>query len=342
MASGVLFATGFDWLPDHTVGASATYGWSGGNLYVSGTYKNGAAGKGGKVDDTWNGFVSRPHVILASPVDHVVLQFGYRPAGGLEDALWVQFLANSSTTVQCDIYRLSNGGLQVKRGSTVLGTTAPALMTSTSAWYGIEIRAKFDNSAGELQIVINGTSVLSLTGIDTQDSAYGDCTGFALNASLAWYLDDVVFRDYAANASLLGYMQVKALMPAGTGDGATMTPSAAVANWTCVDEIPSDDDTTYVESSTPGDKDTYAIQDHGLTAGQVLAVQTHHVARRTDGASRQFQSVLRYSGSEATGATQTLGSSYAPYSALFDDCPGTTGWTLAQLAALKVGQVVIA
>jgi len=343
MATGVLFATGFDYLPD---GTNVTpYGWTGGTFSRLGAaYARGGSGKGVQVEDTWNGFSSKPHLATLPATDHLVLQFAYRPAALITEAsLFVQFLCNSTTTVQLHVNKTAAGLLQVVRGSTTLGTSSGVAMTDPDAWYYIEIRVKFDGAAGAVEIVINDDQVLSLTSQDTEDSAFSDCTGFAFHAGGNYYwLDDILVRDYSVIASMIGDYRIVGLMPDGATADVDFTPSTG-ANYAAVDEIGPDDDTTYVESSTVGHKDLYALTDTDFPGGgEVLAVQVHHYAKRADAGPRQIRPVLRHSGNETTGATVTLGASYARTSERFDDVPGGTGWTLAQVDALEVGQEVIA
>ena len=343
MATGVLFATGFDYLPDAIGGVPAD--WTGGVFNRLGAaYARGGAGKGVQVLDTQFAFTGRPHIANLPATDHLVLQFAYRPAALItEGTLFVQFLCNSTTTVQLHVNKTAAGLLQVVRGSTVLGTSSGVAMTDTDEWYYIEIRVKFDASAGAVEIVINDDQVLSLTSQDTEDSAFSDCTGFAFHAgqNLYW-LDDILVRDYSVIASMIGDYRIVGLMPDGATADVDFTPSAG-ANYAAVDEIGPDGDTTYVESSTVGHKDLYTVADPAFPGGgEVLAVQVHHYAKRTDGGPRQIRPVLRHSGNETTGATVTLGASYARTSELFDDVPGGSGWTLAQVDALEAGQEVIA
>jgi len=342
MASGVLLATGFDWWPDGTWVNAASFGWTGGGFqFVGAAQRNGASGKGAANYDT-----GRPYVITPT-TDQVVLQFAMKPSTHTGIHGICTFLANATATDwQLTIWRLADGSIAAYRGATNLGQTAAGLLMPGGVWIYLEVRVLFDASAGEVEILLNGEQVLLIEGVDTQDTAYDDCTGmmFRMDVGNSVYLDDIVFRDWDAQPSFFGYLAVRSYMPAEDGDSSDFTGSDAdkVDNYLLVDETVSDEDTTYVASATPGDQDTYTIQDHGIVTGQVLAVQVHHSARKTDGATRQFAPVLRHGSDETVGATRTLSTGYATYTESFDDCPGSTGWTLAQLAALKVGQVVIA
>ena len=340
MASGMLFAEGFDWRVD---GGYLPSGWTGGYANtISASYRNGPTGKGMRNYDTSHLYFT------TAATDHVVLHYMVKPSSHNGQYALCSFLCNSTSTYQLSVDRMSDGSIAVYRptGPVELGRTAAGLMPISGAWMGLEIRVKFDNSAGEVEIRIDGVQQLLLTSVDTQDTAYADCTGvmFKMDVGNETSVDDIVFRDYSVNPTMTGNYIVRSLMPNGNGNSSQFTGSDADStdNYLLVDEIPHDSDTTYVESSTIGHKDMYAITNTGFSAATILAVQVHTIARKTDGVTRQIETVIRHSTNETNGATQTLGSSYDTRKDVFDDVPGGTGWTLAQVEALEVGQTVIA
>lgn len=337
MSKGILFTEGFDWRPN---GGGSLSDWSGTWADVNAAYAYGT-GKGARDYST-----NRPWCSIPT-TDHVVAHFFMRTSAHATEQGLCAFLANNDPNewqlkVNIDS---SVGAIVVYRGSTEIGRTANNLIARNSPWYGIELRVKFDNTVGEVNLRLDGVEVLALTNQDTQNTAYNDCTGFMFRVDIGNYLyyDHIVIRDYSVTSAILGNLSVIALAPSGNGNSTQLTGSDgdSVDNYLLVDESPSDSDTTYVQSSTVGHKDTYALADTNITTGYVYAVKVNLIARSTDGVTRQIQPVIRHSTNETTGSTQTLTGSYVARSSLFNDVPGGTDWTIAQVDALEAGQVVV-
>jgi len=338
MASGVLFATGLDWQPNGVNFLPSN--WTGGNVnQLNTSFRVGPFGKGMRVFDTTNG----PYkTVTGGPYTHVVLQFAFKMdtgVGGTNN--WIEFLTNNATTIQFNMRVLSDGTIEARRGSTVVASSAAGVVAAASTEYTIEIRLLVDDTVGEVEVLLDGVQVLVGTGLDTKDTAFVGCTGFRVqNPVNGWNMDDIIFRDWSVISSFIGFHVVRPFMPDGAGDATDFTPSAG-ANWAAVDEVATDDDSTYVESATVGHKDLYNIATTGFTSASVLAVQVHHIARKTDGVLREIRPLLKHGATELAGATVALGTSYSRTSELFDDVPGGSGWTLAQVEALQVGQEVV-
>ena len=88
------------------------------------------------------------------------------------------------------------------------------------------------------------------------------------------------------------------------------TPSSGSDNFSRLAEIPPDDDTSWVASATPADRDLYAMTPLGTTPLAIKGLQQTALARKDDAGDRGLSLVLR-SGTEVAVAPQAiLGSSY--------------------------------
>ena len=131
------------------------------------------------------------------------------------------------------------------------------------------------------------------------------------------------------------------LLPTGAGTTTQFTADTGV-NYTRVNEATPDGDTSYVESSTVGQIDSYALADLPAAATAVKSLAVCHYARKTDVGSRQMGALVRTGGTNFTHPTGVnLGNSYLYDFSAWGTNPGTVAaWTVADVNALEAGQVV--
>jgi hypothetical protein len=206
------------------------------------------------------------------------------------------------TTLGMNIRMDTDGTLKAYRGVTLVGSTVSALTTNT--WYYLEFKIYTHNSAGTIDINVNGTSWLSLTSQDTAQAALTYHTAFRLQApSLNTSWDDVYFLDAtgSANNDLLGNRKVVAIAPGSAGDSTDWTPSAG-SNYQNVDDgALLDEDTTYNETSTDNHQDLYNYANLPSDIATVDGVQITSEGRVTTG-SMDLSAVIK------TGTTTSVGS----------------------------------
>jgi hypothetical protein len=260
---------------------------------------------------------------------------------------------NDSASVQAGCWiNASTGQINVVRNGTVLGTSTTVLVPST--WYYIEFKGTIDNATGVAVLKINDTTEVSLSGIDTQNTANANANqieiGGSYGGSSSGYLldfDDVYICDNsggAPNNDFLGDVRVDALMPSGNGNSSNLVGSDADStdNYLLVDEIPPNDDTDYVESATVTDEDTYVYGNLDSTSGTVYGVQIVPRARKTDAGARAIASVARLSATEVDSADKVLSSSYTYQPDVRETKPGGGAWTIADVNSAEFGVKVTA
>ncbi len=231
----------------------------------------------------------------------------------------------------------------ITRAGTTLVTSSVALTTGT--WYYIEIKATIHDTTGSVELRVDGVTVASATGIDTRNGA----TGVIDNLAVAWansgtsqlsYFDDLYVCDQSGlvNNDFLGDVRVQAILPNGNGNSSVLVGSDgnSTDNYLLVDENPPNT-TDYVESSTPGDKDTYAFADVSPTSGTVHAVQVLPYAVKTDAGARSIVSVARLSGTEVDSAAKTLSTTWRYLSDIRETKPGGGAWSISDVNAAEFG-----
>jgi hypothetical protein len=79
-------------------------------------------------------------------------------------------LRDVANAAQIRFYIQTTGGIAVYRGATLLGATSGPAVTANT-WSHIECKVFISDTVGTVEIRVNGTQVLSLTGIDTKNTA---------------------------------------------------------------------------------------------------------------------------------------------------------------------------
>lgn len=244
-------------------------------------------------------------------------------------------------TEQLTLLRKSDGAIEVRRGKasgTIIGTSAAGVFP-VNAWTYIEVKATINDTTGAVEVHVNGTSVLTLSSVDTKNTANAFITRYALSTGL---YDDHYFLDTTGSAptnDMLGDVKVEVIYPNAAGDSTDFTPSAG-SNFQNVDDVTTNDgDSTYNESSTTGQIDLFNLQPLVATSGVVFAVQSHMVARKTDGVVREVRQKLKSGSTVVDGATVGLGTSYQQYHGVIEELDPDTAaaWTISGVNALQAG-----
>ena len=261
-------------------------------------------------------------------------------------------LLSGPTDFQVSLALNTAGFIEAYQGSpqagTLLGTGSHLVTIGT--WYFVELGAYIDNSAGTLQVFVNGMLDLDLSGIDTQALA-GDTAdtivlgGFitATGGALSFWLGQIYVCDDqgASENTFLGDCRVIAQVPTGDGAHAEWTPLTGGDQYAMVDEIPPDGDTSYVSSRALGAIDTFTFPALGVT-GTVIAVKTCMDAERDDVGYRAIAPVIRQLGTDYIYADVVASAgSYAKFTETFLVRPSDGNpWQASDLATTEFGVAV--
>lgn len=302
---------------------------SGGTVNTS----NGRSGKGWATDGAaWEYALSS-----ADQDDVVVLGFAFKPSGsGSSGVLFTIFdTTNFYTNLQVS-YNPGAGTLEVAAGNVVRFTTASGTVPS-GAWSYIELKVRFSNTVGTLELRVNEDIAGSATGIDTVTGGAEVAGRLKLRASGYGSIDDIYFLNEQGSAhnDFLGDITVEAKKPNGNGNSSGMTGSDgnSTDNYALVSD---NSDATYVEHATAGTKDTYAFENLTITDRPILGVQAWARAL-TDAGPKKLAIVGRSGASEADSADQTLTTSVANYKHTFATKPGGGAWTAGAFDAAEFG-----
>lgn len=246
-------------------------------------------------------------------------------------------------------YEFATKKLYVTRnGTTILGPGV--VVTKTSLWHYYELRVVISDMVGEVEVRVDGNTYLSGTLLDTRNGgATVDTIRFGDRGNFdgTQILDDIYICDGTGSAptnTFLGDVKVESIFPSGNGNSSVLVGSDgnSIDNYLLVDESAPNSDTDYVESSTVGDKDTYAYGNLTATLGTVYGVQVLPWAKKTDAGARKIASIARLSGTEVDSADKTLFTDYSYYLDVREAKPGGGVWTITDVNAAEFGVKVTA
>lgn len=257
---------------------------------------------------------------------------------------WNLFEFRDSTAVQLGLYTDSSNQILIKTHTTVLSSTGYAI--PTDEWIYLEFKGTIGNADGAYELKINGVSIVSDSGIDTQrtGNAYATSVLFRFSGigSSFHYLDDIyIFDDVGSfQNDFVGDVHVETLLPSADGYLNQWIPfPGGVDNYENVDEADPDDDTTFVATSGVGYIDSYEFADLVTLSGSIYGLAVNIWAKKDDAGSRTLNAIVRpttttYSGSAPISISDTYG--YSTFH--FETNPETAGyWTIAQINAGEFG-----
>jgi hypothetical protein len=254
---------------------------------------------------------------------------------------YVQVWLTDGSTNQIGFRIRNDGKPQIVRGDdTVLANAANSVALNT--WHFFQFRATVADSNGTAELRVNGQTIVTYTG-DTKNTTNAYVNGWRVEASSAgqngWF-DNIIVYSNTGNPPNTWTPETRIfdVLPTGAGDTTEWTPSAG-ANWQCVNEQPSNGDTSYVSAASSPLTDVYAFSTPVPAGAIVYGVAVHATARKDDAGTNNVDGVIQSGGTNyAKGSPQALTSTYVRYRWLWDVDPATSApWTVAAANAAQAG-----
>jgi hypothetical protein len=227
-------------------------------------------------------------------------------------------------------------------------------------WYYVEIRVLIGNGDGEVDFSVDGTSLYSRVGLDTQPGGETTIDNIKLNSGdpgasstvgdgLAFSIADFIVIDptTSPNTQFPYPAVIDTLRPTAETAQIDFTPESGVDNSAMVDDPAQHDyDSTNNESDTAAHEDRFTTADvvPDNAFGDALAVDV--VSMVKDGAdlgTRTMRSRIFEGATVGNGATLTLTESdWQQITGLFNLNPDTgLVWTYAEIEAAEFGYEII-
>lgn len=228
--------------------------------------------------------------------------------------------------VQLRVLANADGSISFAYGATgaVVGQTAPGLVTF-GTYVSIAVQCQnFTLNTGIIKCWVNGALVFNQSALHTADFGppHDYCNGIQLMAPggiPTTFHDDVYVLDCTAapNDTFLGALKLYALPP--TANAAVVWTPLAGSNWSEVNEVPPDGDTSYVSSPNIGDVDQYVYPLTGPPVNSAIVMVQHNLDMEVDSGSRSVASDV--AGVPAGGVA--LSNGYHIYPTPYDVNPST-------------------
>jgi len=234
--------------------------------------------------------------------------------------------------------------IAVKRGATTLATSIELQM---GRWHFIELKATIRTGVnGSYELVVNGVSLLSASGVNTADTAADGASVLQFNwgGGAGTRFDDIYACDNTGGVhdDFLGDKVVLGILP--TADGATndWIPSTGSDNYAMVDDTATVPNVDYVASNVDGDIDLYEFGNLTEMAddGTLDAVMVVLSAAMLSSGTRELKVRVRASGgSTADSATITVSSKTTlGFPVCYDEDPvALAAWTKVALDGGQIG-----
>lgn len=254
---------------------------------------------------------------------------------------------------QCGLYLNLDGSVSFRSGTTTLGTSIASIPEGIYTY--VQLKVTIHDTLGSYEVRFNKDTVLSATGVKTQNTANASANVVCLvsrlstndapaYSNIAACYDDFYVCDGVGdmNNDFLGDVRVDSALPIGPGAAAQFTPSAG-SNYQCVNEGQPNNDTSFVMSKTPGHIDTYGFADIVHEPSGILGVQVLANAKKDDAGERSIATQTLSGGTNFSGATQSLGTEYKYHRAILEVDPATAQpWTKEGVNSAEHGVKVAA
>lgn len=273
-----------------------------------------------------------------------IVGLGWRATGGGSYIVIGKGGFGSTSYWQISLTVEGTGALTVKRNDSTTIATAPAGTFKLNVWNHLEFKVVVHDSTGTVDVKVNGATVLSGTGLDTQGVAATGWDTVEFRAQSVAYFDDIYLCDGngSQNNDFLGECRVVTMLPStGNGSNTDFTCSSSTDHGALVDEAAPNDDTDYVYSSTVNHVDSWNYPALGYT-GTIKGVQMSLSAKKTDSGTRAIAAVTRpASTNRVHGTNHYLGTSYAYWMSIWELNPeDSAAWEVADVDGAEFGAKV--
>lgn len=224
------------------------------------------------------------------------------------------------------------------------GFATASFTVSSGIYYYYELKLKVKTDAtGSLTMRMNGNPVYSTTDQQTayhQNGAYGIQLfekAFSTGHIIA---DDLYICDTTGtrNNTFLGDSTVECLLPDADGTYLEWTPSTGVTHYTLVDEVPPDENTSYIYTTTSGNRDTFSYSDLTTLSGIVAGVQFNIFANKGTPGLVSITPLAVVSSGLYEGDTVYVSDTYTYYMSIMETNPSTSGtWSLSDIDGSEFG-----
>lgn len=252
----------------------------------------------------------------------------------------VHFLANGASVFR--VVATSLGSLAVYTGQsagTKLGESAPNLLNAT--WLYLEVKAVRDSAAGTIEVRLQGTTVLLITGLnlgtfDWQQVRVGGPVFENPRQTIRY--DDLYICDNsgAYNNDFLGDRRCLTLFPNADTASAAWVPSTGTSGFAMIDETPPND-ADYIQANATGDISEFQKGSITINTNDIAAVVVFARLQKTDAGTSTARIGVHSNSFVNNSAELAPGTSWGGFRYIVERDPnGGIAWTRANVDAATI------
>jgi hypothetical protein len=213
----------------------------------------------------------------------------------------------------------------------------------TGVWNFVEFKYTIDATVGSYEVRVNGLTIMSGSGLDTDFSGDGDVAKHIfLNAKYNMKIDDVYICDDLGGSfdDFLGHQHtVLGLTPSADTAQLDWSAQPAGSHYANIDEDGGNDGTDYVYDSLAGNEDLYDYSDLPATIGDVMLVDIWTQAALSVAGSESLVLTCQSGATHSDGSTEAVtDTAYTTFHRRMLQDPNTAAaWTEAGFNAAQFG-----
>jgi len=244
----------------------------------------------------------------------------------------------NASGVLLNLFVNASGLVEVRRGTTVLGTSTTAVLGANTESY-VELCVLFDGTSGAFVLQVNGAEEASASAVNTADVAVGTgCTRLDLmgaNSTTGHFgYTDLYVRE-RADIEVPGFLGpiIGHLINPTSDISVDWTPDSGADNYARV-QTPAATG-SYIDSDTVDEVDEYGLASLPAGVNNVLAVSRVSVSEAPDGGAPQISHGIKRGATEKYGAGLTVGvGGVLTQMTHFDTQPDDSSWSVAAVNEL--------
>jgi hypothetical protein len=249
------------------------------------------------------------------------------------------FAMTLSGTAIFNLATQTGGALAAYKGAgTQMGVTSAMGVILANTWHYAEIEWAISATVGVFNVWVDGVKVIANTGLNN-NAAGANVDTIAIQCSsngTTTIVDDFYYTTGAATR--LGESRVETLRPAADTATKNWTPNSGTTNFSRVNELVCDGDTSFVSATAVATADLYTVGALSSTPANIYAVQLTAFSYKTDATTRAINLVAKSGATSSPGGNLPLPASYAKFERVLEIDPNTgASWTAAAVNALQIG-----
>lgn len=260
----------------------------------------------------------------------------------VSNALFPFSFRDSDNNIQVKIGINTDGTITAYRDTTAIGTSDSPAVTA-AAWQHMECWVTCDNSAGTVEVRVNGVTVLDLSSLDTQGQSTSAMTQWAfynsVNPVCQSWIDDLFAADDSGsyNNDFIGDRRVLTQMPVADTAQADWPLSTGSDGYALIDDVSPDDDSSYIYAETSGLDSEFALDDLPEEVSAIAFTNLVHRSRKDEAGDCNVQTGMVSGGEVASGTDRAITSEYTYWGDVIELDPDTgapfsrSGWNAATL-----------